>query len=461
MRELELSPEAWQNLHDLALRKLAGQDVFAYGEFVYGHQAAAHHREMVGFVLDAIERRTNVVVLEPRGHAKTTWANTILLAWLIGRDTKRDLRIGLISNTAKQSNSFSRAVRSQLETTKFQEVFGDRVGRSKWTDVEWIQADSPLHRTNNVTLYSQGTLGAIVSKRFDLILCDDILDEENSNTPEQREKVEEWFWKTLKPCLAPGGNIVVLGTRWAEEDLYEHLIEQKGWPHLVRSAINVEDDVETALWPDIWPLDLLRQEREDMGSALFACAYLNDISGLMAGNIFRRDDFQYFDHLPEGKNYRIRMGVDLASSERERADYTARVTVAEDEDFNHYVLSYYRDKRSSNHADFVLDGWNAYPQMERVIIESQQFQSTLVQELLNNSPIPVVGRKADTDKTTRARSVAARYEGHKVFHHRSLRETDFETELLSFPKGHDDLVDALGYAMDLTGARLVFGSVRR
>jgi phage terminase large subunit-like protein len=57
--------------------------------------------------------------------------------------------------------------------------------------------------------------------------------------------------------------------------------------------------------------------------------------------------------------------------------------------------------------------------------------------------------------------VSARYEGHKVYHHRSLQNSAFEVELLSFPKGHDDQVDALGYAMDLAGHSLVFGSVRR
>jgi predicted phage terminase large subunit-like protein len=416
---------------------------------------------MVNFILARLAAHENGVVLEPRGHAKTTWANTILLAWLIGRNTKRDIRIGLISNTARQAASFSRAIKFQLESQRYVSIFGDRVGRTKWTDFEWIQHESPLHKTNNVTLYAQGVLGAIVSKRFDLILCDDILDNENTMSIEAREKVAEWFWQTLKPTLAPGGSIIVLGTRWADEDLYQTLMEGKGWPSLVRSAIYKEDGVEKALWPEHWPLEALAQERADMGSSLFACSYLNDVRGLMAGNIFQGRYFQYYDALPEGKSYRVRMGVDLASSEKERADYTARVTIAEDEDFNHYVMSYFRDKRESGHVDFVTDGWLAYPTMERIIIESQQFQSTLVKQLLDSSTIPVVGRKADTDKTTRARAVSARYEGHKVWHHKALKDSEFELELLSFPRGHDDLVDALGYAMDLQGQRLVFGSVRR
>lgn len=443
------------------LKRLAPTDTLAYGEYVHGYVPAPHHAEMVNFIQERIDKKENGVVLEPRGHAKTTWGNTVLISHLIANNPS--LRIGLISNTAKQSNAFSRAIRATFEyNERHRELYGDQVGRGKWTDVEWIVKDSPLNMTKDVNVYSNGALGAIISKRFDIIFCDDIIDDENCANIDQMEKIENWFWKTLKPCLAPGGTVIVLGTRWGEGDLYEKLIEEKHWPSLVKGAIFYnEDDEPQALWPELWPLNLLEKEREDMGSAMFACSYLNDISGLMSGNIFRRDWFQYFDQLPTDKQYTIRMGVDLASSEKERADFTARAVVAEDQEFNHYILSIYRDKRETGHREFVLDGWYAYPTMTQVIIENQQFQSTLIRDLLDTSACPVVGRKADTDKVTRARSVAARYEGHKVYHHKSLQGSDFESELLSFPKGHDDQVDALGYAMDLAGHGLVFSSVRR
>lgn len=452
---------------DLSLRALAPSDVFAYGEYVFGYKPEPHHREMVEFLLARIYAHENGVVLMPRGSAKTTWGNTIFLAWLIANNP--DIRIGLISNTAKQSNDFSRAIRWTYEANeRHREIYGDIVGRSKWTDVEWLRANSRLHGSKDVSCFSTGVGGATISKRFDIILCDDILDEENTLNIEQRDKVETWFWKTLKPCLMPGGVILVLGTRWAEDDLYQKLIDPpskggKGWPSMVRGAlVRDADGQEQSYWPSYWPLPKLYNERTDMGSAMFACSYQNDISGLMAGNVFRREYFNYFDVLDPDKHYTIRMGVDLASSERERADYTARATVAEDDFGNFYVLSVYRDKRETHHAEFVYDGWMAYPGMALVVVESQQFQSTLIQALMQDYPrIPVEGKKSDVDKVTRARAVAAKYEAHRVFHHRSLRDSDFETELLSFPKGHDDMVDALGFAMDLGAGGFFFGSVVR
>lgn len=453
-------------MHRLAVKSLATTDTFAFGEYVFSYEAYEHHVGMVEAIDAAIAERAHTVILEPRGAAKTTWGNTIYLAKYIADHP--DVRIGLISNTAKQANDFSRAIRWTFESNpNFRDLYGHLVSTSKWTDVEWLRAGSRWHGSKDVTLYAAGAGGAIISKRFDIILCDDILDEENCANIEQREKIETWFFKTLLPCLVPDGVVVLLGTRWAEDDLYERLTTAvdaggKGWRLTTTKAITEEPDgTMVSYWPEHWPVEKLLEKQVQLGTALFSCAYQNDISGLMSGNVFRRP-FDYFDTLDPEQSYTIRMGVDLASSEKERADYTARVTTAEDDNGNFYVLSVVRDRRESHHAEFVYDGWLAHPDMSLVICESQQFQSTLIQQVMNDYPrIPIEGKKSDTDKVTRARAVSAKYEAHRIKHHVSLRESDFERELLSFPKGHDDMVDALGFSLDLGGGGLIFGSVRR
>jgi len=448
--------------------------VFAYGEYVFGYVPSDHQRKMVTETLDAIYHRENEVYLLPRGGAKTTWDNTILCAWMVSKF--KDIRIGMVSNTDAQSRDFSRAIKYTIEANDaHKDVFPDCTpSSSKWTDKEWLRAGSRWHGSKDVTLYSVGVGGAIISKRFDLILMDDILDEENTQSVDQREAVEVWFKKTLKPCLAPDGAVVVIGTRWGEDDLYEQFMRPTvdggfGWKSHVVSALTEDDEGRlVSYWPEYWPVDRLLKEKEEMGSALFSCSYQNDISGLLEGNIFH-GPFDHFQTLPEGHTYTYRMGVDLASSVKERADYTARATTAEDmcrddcaQKGNFYVLSAYRDKRESHHAEFVHDGWLAYPNIGLVIVESQQFQSTLIQEVMENYPkIPIEGKKADTDKVTRARAVAAKYEAHKVHHHVTLRGSAFETEMLSFPKGHDDFIDALGYSMDLGGTDFYYGSLKR
>lgn len=466
-----MTKEARSDLHYLALRTLARTDgpeaVFAYGEYVFGYQPAAHHRDMITRTLNAILRRRHTVILEPRGAAKTTWDNTILCAWLAAKYP--DLRIGMVSNTDTQAKDFSRAIKYTYEASdRHKQVFPECLpSPSKWTDKEWLRQGSRWHGSNNVTMFAVGVGGAIISKRFDLLLLDDILDEENTQGVDQREAVDTWFKKTLKPCLAPDGVVIAIGTRWGEADQYEMFMTPVsdggfGWDSHVVSALTEDDHGDLqSYWEDYWPVQRLLEEKEQMGSPLFSCAYQNDISGLLEGNIFH-GPFDHFDELPAGHRYTLRMGVDLAFSTKERADYTARCTTAEDENGEYWVLSAYRDKRESHHAEFILDGYQAFPNISLVLIEKVQAQSTLVQTVMETYPqIPVEGKPADGDKTVRARGVAAKYEAHKVHHHRSLRGSAFEVELLSFPKGHDDFVDALGYSMDLAGNTFFFGSLSK
>lgn len=461
-----LSEQDRETLHEQALQALSKTDIYAFGEYVFGYHAANHHRQMIDSINTALENKQSTVILLPRGGAKTTWGNTIFLSKYIADNP--DVRVGLVSNTARQANDFSRAIKWTFESNpKFRDLYGNLVSNAKWTDVEWLRAESRWHGSKDVTLYAVGAGGAVISKRFDILLCDDILDEENTTNVEQREKIENWFFKTLLPTLVPGGVVILLGTRWAEGDLYQRLTDAvekggKGWGLVTqRALIENADGTFTSYWPEHWPVENLLEKKLELGTALFSCAYQNDISGLMAGNIFRRP-FRYFDALNPEKRYTIRMGVDLASSEKERADFTARCTVAEDEDGNYYVLSVYRDKRETHHAEFIHDGWMAYPNMGLVICENQQFQSTLIQQVMRDYPrIPIEGKRSDIDKVTRARAVAARYEAGKVFHNYALRDSEFERELLSFPKGHDDMIDALGFAMDLAGNDFFFGVLRR
>ena len=86
---------------------------------------------------------------------------------------------------------------------------------------------------------------------------------------------------------------------------------------------------------------------------------------------------------------------------------------------------------------------------------------TFTREILRTSP---AGTRClpGSDKVTRARTLATRYEAGKVYHLRTapgLR--DLEAELIGFPNAqHDDLVDAEVYAADVGGNDFSYGSVR-
>jgi len=489
----QLTPDQWDELHFQALSQLVRTETLdglvAHNEYVLGLPVEPHHRLMLEHEFEGIATRTNTVNLLPRGAAKTTHGNTGLCSWLVANFP--DIAIGLMTNTQDMADAFSKAIRNTLELNKrFIRLYGNLKSDQKWTDKEWVRKDSGLIGTNNSTMFARGVGGAIISKRFDILILDDILDKENTATPEQRDAVNAWLLQTVLPCLKPDGVVVVLGTRWAVEDTYELLVADentqvgtaagepamgKGWDLLLIPAltdanggpVDLNDHENmTSYWPGYWTVEKLMKKRVDLGTPMFMCAYQNDVEGLQTGNIFP-GKFSHFDQLEPGHSYILRMGVDLASSEKERADWTARAVTAEDTcrcalQGHFYVLSVVRDKRETQHAEFIYEGWLAYPEIDLVLCEDQQFQSTLIQEVMADYPrIPIEGVSADKDKTTRARAVAAKYEAGRVHHRATLADSDFERELRAFPKGHDDMVDALGYSMDLGGDEFVFGSVTR
>jgi phage terminase large subunit-like protein len=439
-----------------ARKVLARTDPAYFIEYVFGYKLAPHHRQMLEFAYERVKNRENGVILGPRGSAKTTIITTGLSAFLIA--TRPDIRIGIFSQKSEKAEAMSAAIMSIVSASPaFIELFGNLRGEGKWTATEWVRKGSPYLFSKDRTVVAGGAnqSSSIVSKRCDVIILDDVLDENNTSTLEQREKIESWFWRTVKPAqAAEGGSIIVVGTRWAAGDLYEKLIEENHWSNVVIRAIITDPETgeERSYWPEVWPLERLYKERADIGWANFSCAYLNDIVG--EGSIIKAEWFKdRFTQLPSDRSYVFNIGIDLASSTRERADWTAGVLVAVDNQHEHWVLHADRIKTETEHRAFVERLWqwgriNGYP-VSKIIIESNQHQAVFVQDMIRETSLPVVPRRTDVDKRTRVRAAAARYSMGRIHHHRSLEGGDLEAELLSFPQGHDDLIDALCLALDL------------
>jgi phage terminase large subunit-like protein len=381
---------------------------------------------------------------------------------------------------------------------RHREIFGDLVG-GRWTAGEWLRKDSRWIESKDLTVFAGGMEGQVASKRFDLLLMDDVLGRSNTATIGQIEKVKNWYDNPLSKRVVAQGVTIVFGTRWADGDLYQTFmtpVDEGGYGFdtiIARGYITDDGPDEEwvdergkpqrrlngfrSYWEERWPVEYLAKERAK-NPAQFDLSINNDIEGLISGDIFQRRWYQghYYgtrggDPLAElpghVSDYIIRMGQDFASSEKERADWTARVTSAEHKDTgNFYVMRTHREKIGTGHTDFVLMGYLEYPEaISAVICEDNAFQSTIVKQIAKEYPqVPVFGRKTDTDKVTRAMALGEKYKMGKVHHHLSLESGELEREQLGFKRSggmHDDLIDAEGFSMDLaTGSTFFFGKLR-
>jgi hypothetical protein len=186
-------------------------------EEVLGYQLTGFHSE---WFLSQLQSR-ETLILAPRGHGKSTICTICFSIWRIIHAP--DIRILIVSNTASQAESFLREIRTQLTQNEvLLSIFGSSLG-PRWSQEEII-VSARRRIAKEATITAMGVGGPIISKHYDVIILDDIIDEENARTEEQREKMKVWYYKSLLPCLEPYGEIHILGTRYHPYDLYHTLL---------------------------------------------------------------------------------------------------------------------------------------------------------------------------------------------------------------------------------------------
>lgn len=117
-------------------------------------------------------------------------------------------------------------------------------------------------------------------KRPGLVVCDDLEDDEQVENRDQRAKFRRWFLRALKPVLRSGGQIRVHGTILHEDSLLSRLMTDRTWEHKLYKAHAGFDDFSDILWPEAWPEERLRAERqgfiEQQDPSGYSQEYLND-----------------------------------------------------------------------------------------------------------------------------------------------------------------------------------------
>jgi len=394
------------------------------------------------------------LLLAPRGHGKSTILTVSFTLFTILRDP--ETRVLIISNTAAQAQAFLREIRQHLESNpNLLDAWGN-LRASPWTSSEFVLNLRERH-PKEATVTGMGVMGPVISRHYDVILLDDVVDEEAASSKRIRDKMWTWYYKELMPTLEPDGEIHILGTRYHHDDLYGKLIEA-GMPVMVERAIQEKDGLEHALWEDRFSLELLRERKAQAGPAIFNAQYQNDVTA-MRGRVFRQE---WISFEPRPAPVRLYQGVDLAIGTGDQHDYFAHVTVAENIPGHFRVVGAFRARLSFEEQYRIVTTFHALhdrPEAPVVIIgvEANAYQEALAQRLRNEAGLPVKSIKQTRDKFSRAMNMQGLFETGRITFEQmdpTRRSTalmnDLIEELLAFPDSdHDDMVDALQIALYL------------
>lgn len=181
-------------------------------------------------LIQALESKTKrKLIVMPRGTFKSSLASVAYPIWLLLQNP--NLRILLDSEIYSNSKNFLREIKAHLENKEVTDLFG--VFKSDtWNEGEAIIKQ----RTKNVKEASL-TAGGIGTEKtgqhYDVIIMDDMNSPNNSNSPENCEKVIQHF-RYCQSILEPEGILVLIGTRYHERDLIGEVL------HNVINQENIE-----------------------------------------------------------------------------------------------------------------------------------------------------------------------------------------------------------------------------
>ncbi len=227
------------------LTDVAREELGAFGTQVFDLWPAAHHEVWVELLSDP--RLNRLLIIAPPGHAKSTWCTIIYPAWLVGRQPS--VNILLVSATAAQARLFSAGVREAVVgSPAFADIFPGLAPDRKrgWGQNAWF-VQRPPDSNKDATVAACGVGGPLIGRRADVIIVDDPCDQANTTTVARRDKLWQWFRQTLLTRLRPNGRVIVVMTRWHEDDLAARLIRSGEFAVCHLRALSDGPDVRATL----------------------------------------------------------------------------------------------------------------------------------------------------------------------------------------------------------------------
>jgi phage terminase large subunit-like protein len=413
---------------------------------------ADFHKE----IYEVLGSNDRAVVAAPRGHAKSTIVSKIYPLWCALFKRRKDICI--ISDSESLAVEHLRYIKMSLESNqKILSLWGD-LKSEKWTENHIIVRHRDGFTTN---IRAKGAGGQMRGFRPDCLILDDIENDTEVVSEEQREKLKNWLFKACINTLLPGGQLFLIGTILHPLCVLKELLDSdNGWFKKCYTAyVDGIEDESHVLWPEMWSHEKLQARKKDIGSFAFYSEYMNNPRLNATGSI-KMDQIRYWESLPDTLG--ISIAVDPAYCEDEKADYKVCAVVGADTEGRRFLIEYIRTHAPlSDFIDSILNLYIKYKAhvtgvgipsagteqaflksfMERS--EKRRLYPPVVE--LKNSFVNATGRKI-LNKTQRiVASLQPLFERGQYFIGKG--QTEVVNELIDLGSSRwDDIVDCLCYA---------------
>jgi predicted phage terminase large subunit-like protein len=419
------------------------------------HKHAVHHKIIIDTLQAAVSGNGSrrVMIFLPPGSAKSSYANARFAPWYLGAFPGKSLIVA--SHTTTLAQKWGWRSRGIAQSPAFRAIFGSGVDKSRQASADWILE-------NGSEYMAFGMNGGATGNRADGIIIDDpVKGVEDADSAVMREKTWEIYITELYTRLKPGGFIVLIMTRWHEDDLAGRLLGamDKGgeqWEIIKIPAIAEGEGDPLGrppgemLWPEWFTPEMFatQQKYPRVWSSLYQQRPAPE-----EGAYFKREWLKFYKPEEKPKALRLYGASDYAVTDN-GGDWTVHgvAGVAPGDDI--YLLDLWRGQTESlGWVEAFIAMLKQYkPQVwaeeSGVILKSM---GPIIRKRLQEERIYSTYRKqfaSATDKPTRARSLQARMQMGKIYFPEPGPEFPWVealiSELLTFPAGkNDDMVDML------------------
>ena len=285
---------------ELVRRQDAAEDLISFTEYSHPqYKTAAHHR-LIAQKLQQVERGeiSRLMIFMPPRHGKSELASRRFPAWYLGRHPER--QIITASYNADLASDFGRDVRNIVGSADFRNVFAITLAQDS-------QAANGWHTNKGGSYVAAGVGTAITGRGAHILLIDDpVKDRADADSELVRKATWDWYRSTAYTRLMPGGAIIIIQTRWHEDDLAGRLLDSS-WDVLSLQALAEDDDplnrkVGEALWPAWYNREVLDRTRTVVGDREWSALYQQKPQA-DEGEYFKREWLRYYQDLPENLRY--------------------------------------------------------------------------------------------------------------------------------------------------------------
>lgn len=392
-----------------------------------------------------------VVLMAFRGSGKSTIFTLSYPIWSILGSLQKKF-IVILAQTQQQARLYIANIKRELEGN---ELLRKDMGPFYEGDDEWSSGTLvfPQHQARITALSTEQSIRGQRhgSHRPDLIICDDLEDLSSIKTHESRVRIHNWLMGDVIPAGDKNTKVVVIGNMLHEEALLMRLkreIENKSRDGIFRSFPFFRED-GTPSWPGKFRTaeDVSTLQRMVGDDAAWCREYLLKIIS-DAERVVHPEWIHYYDgEAPSAKSPHYSttgVGIDLAISEKETADYTAMV-IARVVGGKMYILPNSVNERLSfpDTIDRIKNIYQALNgESRKIYVEKVGYQEAVIQQLSRDGVYAEGINPGGSDKRSRLALTTHHIKAGRILFPRTGAE-NLIRQLVGFGKeNHDDLADA-------------------